>query len=60
MFDYGMTDDPIGPSDHIRTTLDFLDNNIKMLKKLSDKVQVKFKLRFLQTSKEFLCYRNYI
>ena len=50
MFDYGMTDDPIGPSDHIRTTLDFLDNNIKMLKKLSDKVQVKFKLWFfLQT-----------
>ena len=43
MFDYGMTDDPIGPSDHIRTTLDFLDNNIKMLKKLSDKVQVKIK-----------------
>ena len=39
MFDYGMTDDPIGPSDHIRTTLDFLDNNIKMLTKLSDKVK---------------------
>ena len=54
MFDYGMTDDPIGPSDHIRTTLDFLDNNIKMLKKLSDKVQVKFKLRFFTNIKRVL------
>ena len=40
MFDFNKNDDPTGPSDHIRTTLDFLDNNIKMLKKLSEKVQV--------------------
>ena len=42
MFDFNKNDDPTGPSDHIRTTLDFLDNNIKMLKKLSEKVQVNF------------------
>ena len=42
MFDFNKNDDPTGPSDHIRTTLDFLDNNIKMLKKLSEKVQVNY------------------
>ena len=34
-----MDDDPTGPSDHIRSTLAFLDNNIRMLKKLSQKFQ---------------------
>ena len=39
MFDFNMDDDPTGPSDHIRSTLAFLDNNIRMLKKLSQKFQ---------------------
>ena len=39
MFDFNMADDPTGPSDHIRSTLAFLDNNIRMLKKLSQKFQ---------------------
>ena len=29
MFDFNMDDDPTGPSDHIRSTLAFLDNNIR-------------------------------
>ena len=38
-FDFLKFDDPTGPSDHIRMSLQFLDNNLKMLSKLSNRVQ---------------------
>ena len=47
-FDFTSEEDPTGPSDHIRSAIDFLQNNLKMLSKLSRQVQVRlFSLRLL-------------
>lgn len=42
-FDFTSEEDPTGQSDHIRSAIDFVRNNLKMLSKLSRQVQVRYR-----------------
>ena len=52
-FDFTNEEDPTGQSDHIRSAIDFLRNNLKMLSKLSRQVQVGSRLLFIYLFEQF-------